>query len=94
MSNHKFTPGPWEVTPQQTHNGSFFRVKGESVKVANIVTRDYKTAEANAKLIAAAPDLLYLAKKYLAFIKNSPLEYEEDFEYRDYVESVIKKATE
>jgi len=58
------TPAPWKITPQTTHNGSFLRIKGETVKICNIVTRDYETAEANAKLIAAAPVLLE-ALKYL-----------------------------
>jgi len=60
MSEFKGTQGKWQVVEQQTTNGSFFRIKGGTEKVANIVTRDYQRAEANAALIAHAPELLEL----------------------------------
>lgn len=37
--------------------------------------------------------LLGIAKCYLDFLKSTPLEYEEDVEYRSYIEDVIKEAT-
>lgn len=61
MSNTKYTPGPWAWT------GSFF--KGSDGKV--IVTRSWndteaEEAEANAKLIAAAPELIEALEKLVA----------------------------
>lgn len=38
--------------------------------------------------------LLNISKQYLAYIKSSNLEYEEDFEFRDSVAELIKNAEE
>ena len=86
----KYTPKPWRHREQVTANGSFFRVEGETVKVANVVTRDYDTALANAKLIAAAPEMLEVLKELSVAVKfryNIDKEVENAFK-------VIKKATE
>lgn len=55
----KFTKGEWKDIIVSSADGWFHRViaiEGESV--CNITTRNTQRAQANAKLIAAAPDLL------------------------------------
>ena len=56
----KHTPGPWTVTPTLT--GTLSINKTENVPIATVGGAGWhlgkETAEANARLIAAAPDLL------------------------------------
>jgi len=91
MGTIKHTSAPWQVTKQATENGSFFRVKGETVKVCNVVTRDYETALKNAKLIAAAPELLEACKELLDLLRFHG--YQHSTEIYD-AQAIIKKATE
>lgn len=61
MSNTKHTPGPWINTKEQGKLfGSFNAVNDEANKVtiAIVYGSNIEEAEANAKLIAASPDLL------------------------------------
>jgi hypothetical protein len=67
MSKH--TPGPWNTLPEEVDK-TYIRVRGTRLgcryKVANVMTPDYvcvhpreaEETRANARLIAAAPDLL------------------------------------
>ena len=61
MNNEKHTPGPW-TADLTLRRGVYFRVHGDGIAVADI-TREYaeedrEMIDANARLIAAAPELL------------------------------------
>lgn len=86
MSKH--TPGPWRLLPEEADR-AYVRVRGTipggRYKVANIVTPTYHGAppreaeetRANARLIAAAPDLLEsLAELLDALDQNGSCSYE------------------
>jgi len=58
----KFTPGPWEVGKSETHGIFWIQAPGEGVcdlyiKVDDTTFSPFRNAEANAHLIAAAPEL-------------------------------------
>lgn len=59
MTNH--TPGPWKIT-KTTHKGEFVNVLTAGEAMEHLfymeVAPGQKKAEANARLIAAAPELL------------------------------------
>jgi len=55
------TPGPWYASPYSSIVG--IAISGASGVIAGI-RGDRPAAEANARLIAVAPDLLALAKQY------------------------------
>lgn len=61
MSGAKHTPGPWSVSPYSSIVG--IAISGGGYVVAG-VRGDREFSEANARLIAAAPDLLALAHQY------------------------------
>ncbi|MCO8017544.1 hypothetical protein NI456_01600 [Brevundimonas diminuta] len=72
MSGVKHTP--WEVVPANTHHGFYVTdVAGRTVcdlyfidrSDIDAVVRQFDGAEANARLIAAAPDLLEVAQQIL-----------------------------
>ena len=70
MSNIKHTPGPWTIE-DNGWNGQFIygdddRVNGKRRFIAE-VDLNYDEAEANARLIAAAPDLLEALFKLAKF---------------------------
>jgi hypothetical protein len=54
MTTQRYTPGPWTVEPRGNLKARQFVEAGE-FRIAECITRDQ---EANARLIAAAPDLL------------------------------------
>lgn len=58
MSQH--TPGPWKIFVGQRTNPATMRTEFLFAQYAMLNTRvkDYETASANARLIAAAPDML------------------------------------
>lgn len=71
-----FTPGPWVVTPKDGgifHDVNVCREDGLAVAVA-VDNGDIspETALANAKLIAAAPDLLAACEAAVAFHTKYP----------------------
>lgn len=62
----KHTPGPWQLKPEESDVG-YVRIRGtrlgERYKIANVLHSsaeylDIQETKANARLIAAAPDLL------------------------------------
>lgn len=73
MSDSKHTPGPWEILPEEAGR-DYIRVRGtipgSRFKVSNVLVttykgqateaydREIKETRANARLIAAAPELL------------------------------------
>ena len=87
----KFTKGEWKHITVATPNGffSFERVtieNGESI--CYITTRNSEQAIANAKLIAAAPDM------YETLIKVKEWLIDMNLPIIDNIEKAIKKATE
>jgi len=65
MSESKHTPGPWRVQRETTY--PLFTVWGHAPNAAETPLLVAKNiSEANARLIAAAPDLLAAAKACLA----------------------------
>ena len=81
----KHTPGPWTYEGDHTHRQYNIRVLGRDAQhictVNNLpphvlANREQSTAEANARLIAAAPDLL-VALKCIADALSPPRNAEE-----------------
>jgi hypothetical protein len=65
MSEGKHTPGPWSLDQSsQISCVSAFDVNGEFIGIAYMTLPNH---EANARLIAAAPDLLAALKQFEAF---------------------------
>jgi hypothetical protein len=101
MSNTKHTPGPWEylATNANTLNDytrTIFATVGECV--AHVETNDddgkpTEKGEANARLIAAAPELLEALEAVLRFDANMPGEYKHDVTLAIKVRKAISKAT-
>jgi hypothetical protein len=77
MSEKTFTPGPWQTMPEE-HDKQYVRIRGtqlgERYKIANVLAPDYEGANeleadetrANARLIAAAPELLEALRDMLS----------------------------
>lgn len=67
----KHTPGPWKIDIE-TFNGKpeAFHVGHKGFRVASVDSGDLN-AEANARLIVAAPELLWLAKQVQCFMLYS-----------------------
>lgn len=55
MKTHTHTPGPWRID-SKTRFGDYTIAAGDSVKTCEFIAKTQN--EANANLIAAAPDLL------------------------------------
>lgn len=96
MSEH--TPGPWEVVRLHLGQTKGLHVKqtlpiGEGLYLATH-TFDGKQAEANMKLMAAAPELysaLQASLEQVELLQEFP---NDDKESSDYNKSVIKQAKE
>ena len=65
MSAH--TPGPWV----QDKYGNINDKSGGTIRVEGLALSSGSEAKANARLIAAAPDLLEALKEYIAAGENS-----------------------
>ena len=78
MSEH--TPGLWEVTQISTKNAHVESKKsaGSIAVVHTSYTIDRKALVANARLIAAAPDLLEQLERILGLINNGDTVDERD----------------
>lgn len=90
----KHTPGPWFSKRHQTVAKTFIRAVGDKLPgtcaIAEVCKRgDIGEREANACLIAAAPELLEVARSILV---DDMLQYLPD-EYIAKVRAVISKAT-
>lgn len=57
MSTNSHTPGPWTIHDQVDSEG-FTIIKGQGLRLAKVTNSEPDWAEANAHLIAAAPELL------------------------------------
>jgi hypothetical protein len=96
----KYTPGPWFVVEY----GGFFEIQDKDDYQGTIITDLEKCpdAEANARLMASAPDLLTslkeITKEYELVLKkyNTLISPHENMDYQTISEAheVIKKATE
>lgn len=82
----KHTPGPWEVKKYETRTSV---VGADGTKVLSITNQYFKgETEANARLIAAAPDLLEELENIIFHLYDSVYWY--DFEK---TKQIISKAT-
>jgi hypothetical protein len=92
MSKH--TPGPWRIAPASDYADGSLNVDADTrgyVCLAGF--RDDPEARANARLIAAAPDLLEACKRILADIdSNATLAFEIDGDALEALDSAITKA--
>ena len=60
MSEDKFTPPPWSVPSEGRLSGAVVAKDGEMVCDPSGAGRHEDEAEANARLIAAAPEMYYI----------------------------------
>lgn len=96
MGKFKGTPGPWRVSEKRgdlidiRHNGN--GIGAISLNLAHVVARQswLKEAEANAKLIAAAPELLKALQETIHEVGHW-LSTQKP-ELKEKIESAIKKA--
>ena len=86
----EFTKGKWEKLYIKTSSGGYYKIISESVSVCNIITRNEDQAEANAKLISCAPEMLNELQNIVQCWDNDVFQ-ELDI---DYIRELIKKSTE
>lgn len=74
MNTEEFqgTKGVWTTENVLTYSGDFYKVKAGDLSVCNITTRNQVSARANARLIAAAPDMLEALINIASNLKNLP----------------------
>lgn len=98
MTQFKGTPGPWRVSEKR---GDLIDIRHEnnepgamSLNLAQVVARQswLREAEANARLIAAAPELLEALQRCETVLSAIPLEVC-DVEDLLYARAAIAKAT-
>ena len=77
MSNH--TPGPWAVDrdprPRMSWNNHIVSEKDPDQRICFMThdgTKENERGQANASLVAAAPDLLHALKELMAAVKGEP----------------------
>ena len=91
MNSQKHTPGPWEVGCLD-HAGQRI-VRGEHIEICTCwhhsVGSIEKEMEANARLIAAAPDMLRALETLVAFFDTTGL----STEFLTSARAAISKAT-
>lgn len=86
----KFTPGPWKVVPCNDQWGIEAEVTicghvGRAIIISGLT-------EANARLIAAAPDLLEALESAISMLNTKELDGS-DIQELDRIDRVIAKAT-
>lgn len=89
------TPGPWKDGPPAWFRGRMDETQGKRPinsddPKAGVIANVY--GEANARLIAAAPDLLAAAERALNFIENTEGEMSETLPSGDLLRAAIAKA--
>lgn len=85
MENKKHTPGPWKVKHSEskeaynvvgTHVGQLYKICQclymTTESMPNVSEKNKLESEANAKLIAAAPDMLKFIMEMAEIYENSP----------------------
>ncbi len=68
-SRAKHSPAPWHISQFEVKAGGTGRVimGADDYTVASVTERSTKENDINARLIAAAPDLLDIAKRFVAY---------------------------
>jgi len=91
MSKH--TPGPWRVAPPSV--GRFKVCTVEGGKIVGEASNYNEQADANARLIAAAPELLVAAQDAFSILchLDEPIPYERIAECIEDLRAAIAKAT-
>lgn len=92
MNKPRHTPGPWAVSTTRYRTGNIEITKsgGDAVlAVVQFISED--VTEANARLIAAAPELLSAFKYLFEYVKSEQLHLETAD--REYFENLLTKAT-
>ena len=71
-TNAKHTPGPWTAASQDTETNEIPIKRGKSI-LARVAPRPHwdATQEANAALIASAPDLLAALKSAVSYLESN-----------------------
>lgn len=102
--NTNHTPGPWTILTEGSEDDCIVRTVMGSRKAARHMNEvacittgsfDDQTEQANAKLIAAAPELLEVAQEFDKYIESFPDLIKPHFaELHKRIMSVIKKVTE
>ncbi len=91
-TNTKHTPGPWISKPTATPDyAKQYAVYPESTGQTVAIVYDGTAAEANAALIAAAPEMLGALQDGLEWLRAIKADEPEDFE-NPALDSVIKKV--
>lgn len=96
----KHTPGPWVSTydefDDEMHISTQDRVDSHTIAIASVGVGYCGPIEseqqANASLIAAAPDLLVALQRCLNFIEGTEAEFGEEFECGNLARAAIAKA--
>lgn len=94
MRETKHTPRPWEacdVGDYSDYDGRCRVILGNDLRIA-VVLGDHDESAANARLIAAAPDLLEALERCLNFIENTESEIGETLPCGEYARAAIAKA--
>lgn len=88
------TPGPWNVTNLETAE-TVFCIGGQSGSIASAWNKGGGEGEANAKLIAAAPELLEALQYILPALKDTFDTIGDDYSKEAYnkAKEAINKAT-
>lgn len=87
MSGRKWTPGPWLAD-----GASVYEERDDFSVICNLWSSSLPQWEANARLIAAAPDLLDALERCLNFIANTESEMGVTLECGDKARAAIAKA--
>jgi len=72
------TQGNWEQLYINTHSGGFHKIICETVSICNIITRNYEQAEANAKLISCAPEMLKAMNEFIEAVESQDIIIQEN----------------
>ena len=74
MSKFKHTPGPWKVDPNYPHDiqteSGVIEIATTSIALSGGLPAKYEDRKANARLIAAAPELLEALQDAVEYLKN------------------------
>jgi len=90
--SEQHTPGPWKAHPTGLARSGLPEYQIHWSDIGECVA-EVVHGTADAKLIAAAPDLLEALYKALAFIEGYESEWAEPFECGDLARDAIAKAT-
>ena len=83
-TNAKHTPGPWTAASQDAETNEIPIKSGKSI-LARVAPRPHwdATQESNARLIAAAPDLLYALKEAKLMLETAKAYFPKSIKNRD-----------